>query len=102
MFVLPKPQRSHRHLIECYNENFSSLTVEVNTEDAKIALYSNVRPPGIHHFASFDLHDPKTRKSFFLLAAFDSEVGMVKSGPQDPLRTMGRSLRNGRFAVLGW
>ena len=102
MFVQQKPRQSHRHLLECYNEDFSALAVEVNTEDAKIALYSNARPPGIHHFANFDLHDPETRKSFFRLSAFDSEVGMVKSGPLDPLRTLGKSLRNGRFAVLGW
>ena len=97
-FVHQPPQSSHQHLVECYNEDFSALTVEINTEDAQIELYSNARPAGVHHLASFNLHDPEKRKSFFRLLAFDSEVGLVQSGPIVPPQ----SLKSGRFATLGW
>ncbi len=97
-FVRQKPQPSHQHLVECYNEDFSALFVEINTEDAQIAFYSGVRASGLHHIAHYDLHDVRKRKSFFRLAHFDSEVGLIKSGPVVPPA----SLRNGRFAILGW
>ena len=98
IFVRHKPQSGHQHLMECYNEDFSALVVEINTEDAQIALYSSARPPGMHHLAQFDLHDPKTRKTFFRLSNFDSEVGMLQSGPIVPIQ----SLRSGRLAFLSF
>lgn len=97
-FVHRKPQPSHQHLLECYNEDFSALTIEINTEDAGFALYSGSRASGVHHMAQFDLHDPKKRKSFFRLTAFDSDVGLTQSGPVIPIQ----SLKSGRFGVLGF
>ena len=97
-FVRQAPQASHQHMAECYNEDFSALLVEINTEDAQISLYSRKRTAGLHHFAKYDLHDPEVRKSFFQLISFDNEVGLqVESGPQIPPVSM----RNGRFRILG-
>jgi hypothetical protein len=96
--VRQAPQAPHRHMAECYNEDFSALLVEVNTEAAQISLYSRKRPVGLHHFAKYDLHKPEIRKGFFQLISFDNEVGLqVESGPQVPLISM----RNGRFRILG-
>ena len=97
-FIHQPPQASHQHMVECYNEDFSALMVELNTEDAQISLYSQRIIAGFHHLAKFDLHNTETRKAFFQLAFFWDEVGLtIESGPIVPPV----SLKNGRFRILG-
>jgi len=59
------PNPTQKILDEVYSIDFGALTVELNTEDLNARLFSRARKPGHHHIASFDLHDPAERRSFF-------------------------------------
>ncbi len=59
------PSAGHSITESLYEVDFLALVVELNTGDIKVRLFSEHRPPGYHHIASFDLHDPDERKSFF-------------------------------------
>jgi phosphoribosylpyrophosphate synthetase len=58
-------------LDEVYRIDLQALVVEIDTEDIKSRLFSPAREPGHHHIATFDLHDPEIRRSFFNLMNVD-------------------------------
>jgi hypothetical protein len=64
------PDYNHKILKEVYEIDFGGLTVEIDTEEIKCRLFSEIRKPGYHHIGSFDLHDPNIRRSFFNLMDF--------------------------------
>lgn len=59
------PSAAHSITESLYEIDFLGLVVEINTEDINVRLFSEKRAPGYHHIASFDLHDPDARQSFF-------------------------------------
>lgn len=59
------PHPTQKILKEVYEIDFGGLVVEINTEDINGRLLSQARNAGFYHIASFDLHDPETRRSFF-------------------------------------
>lgn len=61
------PHPTHKILDKVYNIDFGALTVEINTESINARLFSETKSAGYHHIASFDLHDPSVRRSFFNL-----------------------------------
>jgi len=75
------PSERLKILKSCYDLDFAALTVEMNIEDLHCRVHSEQRGHGQHHMAAFDLHDPKTRSSFFSLTG--DEVGLDEefSGP---------------------
>jgi hypothetical protein len=76
------PSIGHKITESLYEIDFLAFVVELNTEDISVRLFSESRPPGYHHVASFDLHDPAERKSFFgLLASSSSYRAENFSGP---------------------
>lgn len=76
------PSVAHAITQELYTIDFLAFAVELNTEDIKLRLFSPTRLPGYHHIASFDLHDPEERKSFFnMLESSSSYRAENFSGP---------------------
>jgi hypothetical protein len=76
------PDKAHTITESLYNIDFIAFIVELNTEDVNARLYSKARKPGFHHMASYDLHDPSVRKSFFdLLESSSSRSAESNSGP---------------------
>lgn len=76
------PDKAHAITESLYEIDFIAFAVELNTEDIKVRLYSETRPPGFHHIANYDLHDPEIRKSFFnLLESSSSYSAENFSGP---------------------
>lgn len=76
------PDKAHVVTKSLYSIDFIAFAVELNTEDINVRLYSGCRPPGFHHIANYDLHDPQTRKSFFnLLESSSSYSAESFSGP---------------------
>ena len=76
------PAQSQKILAELYSIDFSGLTVEINTESLHGRLLSGHRPPGFHHMAYYDLHDPAIRRSFFDILGEEGTSGAnVMSGP---------------------
>jgi len=61
------PNPTQKILEEVYAIDFGALVVEIDTEEINSRLFSPTRNPGYHHVASFDLHDPAIRRSFFNL-----------------------------------
>lgn len=59
------PYKDHIVTESLYSIDFIAFVVELNTEDINARLFSDNRMPGFHHIASYDLHDPDVRKSFF-------------------------------------
>jgi hypothetical protein len=59
------PHPTQKILDALYKIDFGALTVEINTEEINSRIFSSVRKPGYHHIASYDLHDPTVRHSFF-------------------------------------
>lgn len=59
------PHPTHEILKEVYSIDFGAVTVELNSEELGVRLGSKSRKYGSHHIASFDLHDPAVRSSFF-------------------------------------
>lgn len=59
------PNSAHSITKRLYEMDMAGLSVEINTEDLDIRLYSDARPNGFHHIATFDLHDPDERRSFY-------------------------------------
>lgn len=74
------PVERQKLLEECYQLDFSALTIEINTEDLGARIFSSERGPGQHHIANFDLHDLSVRRSFFSSFFVDDNVG-AQSGP---------------------
>jgi len=62
------PSRSHKILAECYNLDFSALTIEINTEELYHSLYSEHTSPKQHHICQIDLVADEDRQSFFCLS----------------------------------
>jgi hypothetical protein len=60
-----QPNEGLTTLKSLYSLDFSALTVEINTEDLWVRLFSEERKPGHHHIAAFDLHDAAQRRPFF-------------------------------------
>lgn len=82
MYKTRFPHSSHKILEQLYQIDYAALTVEINTEDINVRLFSQVREPGYHHIASADLHDPAVRQSFFNI--FNEPSGPTaedRSGP---------------------
>lgn len=76
------PSAAHTITEELYTIDFLAFVVELDTEDIKVRLFSPTRLPGYHHIASFDLHDPEERKSFFhMLESSSSYRAENFSGP---------------------
>lgn len=76
------PNRAHMITQSLYNIDFIAFVVELNTEEINVRLFSENVKPGFHHLASYDLHDPKIRKSFFnLLESSSSYSSENHSGP---------------------
>jgi hypothetical protein len=65
------PSSTQKILDEVYRIDLQALVVEIDTEDIKSRLFSPAREPGHHHIATFDLHDPEIRRSFFNLMNVD-------------------------------
>jgi hypothetical protein len=67
---------------QLYEIDFAAFVVEINTEDINVRLFGDRRDAGGHHIASFDLHDPEVRKSFFdIVASSSSRSAEDHSGP---------------------
>jgi hypothetical protein len=65
-----------------YDLDFSGLVVEINTDDLVMLIFSEAVPAGMHHIAKFDLHDVRTRRSFFSLSTKDGRYSLLdESGP---------------------
>lgn len=76
------PDKAHGVTESLYAIDFSAFTVEINTQAINVRLFSPSRKPGFHHIASYDLHDPQLRKSFFdLLESSSSYSADRMSGP---------------------
>lgn len=76
------PDRAHAITESLYDIDFIAFVVELNTEDINVRLFSDNRKPGFHHIASYDLHDPDVRKSFFnVLESSSSFSAEDHSGP---------------------
>lgn len=79
-YKLNFPDIRHSILSRLYEVDIVSLAVEINTEDLRARLLSSSRSAGYHHIASYDLHDPEIRQSFYSI--FDSEItAQSQSGP---------------------
>lgn len=59
------PSDKHKILEECYNLDFSGLIVEINTDELRCRLFSDVAKPRDHHICQIDLLDPEKRWGFF-------------------------------------
>ena len=76
------PAEQLKILEGCYERDFVSLSVEINTEDVRARLWSEKRDVGYHHIASFDLHDSQKRRSFFSLIDREGNYTVTEmSGP---------------------
>jgi hypothetical protein len=76
------PDRAHKVTESLYAIDFNAFVVELNTEEVGVRLFSKNRRPGFHHIASYDLHNPQIRKSFFnLLESSSSYSAETFSGP---------------------
>ena len=76
------PDKAHAITESLYHIDFIGFVVEIDTEDINIRLFSESREPGFHHIASYDLHDPNIRKSFFnILESSSSYSAEDHSGP---------------------
>ena len=77
------PDEQHKILEDCYKLDFSGLVVEINTEDIRAPLWSpSTKGKGLHHIASFDLHDLAIRRSFFSLVDKNGKYALMNdSGP---------------------
>jgi hypothetical protein len=77
-----KPNDELKLLKSCYNLDIAGLIVEINTEEFPCRLWSPSRQPGHHHIAQFDLHDPKTRRTYFSLVDGKGQMTLMDlSGP---------------------
>lgn len=76
------PSRAQSITEALYTIDLLGFAVEINTQDIGIRLFSENRNPGYHHIASFDLHEPKERQSFFnILESSSSYRAENFSGP---------------------
>lgn len=77
-----QPNKKLKLLEHCYRFDISGIVVEINTEELYCRLFSQVREPGYHHVAQYDLHDPKVRRSYFSLLDDEGEIVLMdSSGP---------------------
>lgn len=76
------PSTAHAVTEALYEIDFLAFVVELDTDDIHVRLFSQRRPPGFHHIANFDLHDPAERRSFFnMLETSSSYRAENLSGP---------------------
>ncbi|WP_115530657.1 hypothetical protein [Xanthomonas campestris] len=75
------PDKKHVVTESLYEIDLLGLSVEINTEDLRIRLFSKTRGAGAHHIASFDLHDPNLRLSFFSPYSTSLQTAEHFSGP---------------------
>lgn len=80
MFRSLFPKSSQKLLDRCYELDFSTLVIELNTEAIGLRTWSPKVEAGFHHIASFDLHGP-TRRSFFNLDAGSTIDASHFTGP---------------------
>lgn len=59
------PDNKHKILESCYSLDFSSLVVEINTDELEFYLSSNTVDAKQHHIAKIDILDPASRWGFF-------------------------------------
>lgn len=59
------PEKDMKILRECNDLDFSSLIVEINTDELEFSLYSDDVGPRMHHMANFDLVEYVQRIGFF-------------------------------------
>lgn len=59
------PSREMKILAECYELDFSSLVVELNTDAINFLAYSDAAAPNTHHTVNVKLDNVDERKSFF-------------------------------------
>ncbi|MCB5196748.1 hypothetical protein [Deefgea salmonis] len=70
------PSSSHKILQSCYKLDFSGLVVEINTDELRFKLYSDVIKPSDHHICQVDLCSHENRWGFFHSA--DGKGGSIK------------------------
>lgn len=75
------PHPTHKILDELYQIDYAALAVELNTEGINLKLQSPSRRAGYHHLASFDLHNPTVRRSFFDALNGGAMDASTTSGP---------------------
>lgn len=76
------PVFGQKVLDECYKLDFIGLSLEVNTEELPLRIWSKSQPAGHHHIAHFDLHDSSERRHFFsYLDTDDDDAPRSISGP---------------------
>jgi hypothetical protein len=56
------PDPSHKTYRECYDLDLNMVSVELDTEDLHLRVYSAVQPRRWRHFIMFPLNDPTERK----------------------------------------
>jgi hypothetical protein len=59
------PSTNLKSLQKCYDLDFVAVSVEVDTEDIDVCIYSSKAIRNYHHVAYYDLHSETDRKSFF-------------------------------------
>lgn len=81
-FKNSQPHEKIKTLKALYSLDFNGLVVEINCEEFPLRLWSPERAAGHHHIAKFDLHDPKTRRTFFSLVDGEGQMAIMdESGP---------------------
>lgn len=73
------PSRDMKVLRECYQYDFSSLTVEFDTSELQLVTYSDGVAPSDHHIANFMLTDDAARTQFFAMRSRPGDVDLTTS-----------------------
>lgn len=71
------PDPSHKTYSECYDLDLNMVSVELETEDLRLRLYSSARERAWRHFAMFPLHDPAERRYMLDLLRPDPQLSQV-------------------------
>jgi len=69
------PSNKQKILASCYELDFSGLTVEINTEELAVGLYSERVVPSVHHIGNIELFSKTDRAGFFF---FTDNKGSVR------------------------
>lgn len=64
-YVHEYPTPENKHLTDAYRYDYNAIITEIDTEDIRINLFSDIIKPASHHIAQFDLYSIEERKSFF-------------------------------------
>jgi len=59
------PSPSHESYGECYELDFNSISIDVDTENLKCALWTQTIPQKFSHLIRYPLHDSKVRRDMF-------------------------------------